>query len=95
MNLHYYGHTSEQVSNYAYETFECEGITFMLQCSALFGVKNVNNYINNPVVIIERDFLFHRFVAEDFHIKTDEKGQLMISDEQFREIAHSIKEVFV
>lgn len=91
MNLHYYGYTFEQVSNYAYETFESNGICFMLQCSGLFGVKVVNNTISNPVAIIKIDGLFHRYVLEDFEINTDSKGNLTLTKEEIDDIGNSLK----
>lgn len=91
MKLHYYGYTFEQVSNYAYETFDSSGICFMIQCSGLFGMKVVNNSISNPVVIMEREGLFHRYVLEDFEIYTDSEGNLKLSKEEIDDIGNSLK----
>ena len=79
------------MSNYAYETFESNGICFMLQCSGLFGVKAVNYSISNPVVIIKREGLYHRYVLEDFEIHTDNEGKLKLTKEEIDGIENLLK----
>lgn len=92
MQIRYFGHTYEQLSNYEFETFEVSGSKLLLQTSGLFGTKIPRQIINQPACILERDGVFHRFELKDFSYYTDDAGRIIISEEQLKNIATIVQQ---